>query len=75
MLHDALRLVGRKHLAYLALSLILFGYLAFVRDDTTRAELGFGLALVAALWVLAGIRAYMKQTERTAHRGAIDARR
>jgi hypothetical protein len=75
MLREALRLVGRKHLAYLAISLVLLGYLAFVRGDTTRAELGFGLALVAALWVLTGVRAYMKQTERTAHRGAIDARR
>jgi hypothetical protein len=75
MLQYALRLVGRKHLAYLALSLILFGYLAFVRDDTTRAELAFGLSLVVALWVLTGIRSYMNETGRSAHRGAIDARR
>jgi hypothetical protein len=75
MAREILRLVGPKHAAFLALSLVLLSYLA-LRADTTRAELGFGAALVLVLWALVGVRAYMRrdQPRREAHRGTPHAR-
>ncbi len=75
MWRDALQLVGRKHTAFLAASVVLLAWLAF-RDDTNAADLAFGGGLVAALWALTGIRAYMKRDEirREAPRGNSNAR-
>jgi hypothetical protein len=72
---EILRLVGRKHAAFLAVSIILLGCLA-LRADTTNTELGFGAVLVLALWALTGIRAYMRRDEprREAPRGRRYAR-
>lgn len=75
MWREAFQLVGRKHAVFLGLSLVFLAYLA-LRDDTTQADLAFGVAMVAALWALTGIRAYMKRAEirRVAPRGNPHAR-
>jgi hypothetical protein len=75
MAREILRLVGPKHAAFLALSLVLLSYLA-LRADTTAADLGFGAALVVVLWALAGVRAYMRrdQPRRQAPNGTPHAR-
>jgi hypothetical protein len=75
MAREVLRLVGPKHAAFLALSLVLLSYLA-LRADTTGADLAFGALLVVALWALAGVRAYMRRHEppREAPRGMPHAR-
>ena len=75
MAPEILRLVGPKHATFLALSLVLLGYLA-LRTDTTGADLGFGAALVLMLWALVGVRAYMRRDEprREAPRGTPHAR-
>ncbi len=75
MWRDALQLIGRKHAAFLAASVVLLAWLA-LRDDTNAADLAFGGGVVAALWALTGIRAYMKRDEarREAPRGNPHAR-
>jgi hypothetical protein len=54
-----LHLLRRKHLIFLAASLVLFGYLALVRNDTTPADLAICGGMVLALWLLTGLRAYL----------------
>ena len=63
MWRDALRTIGRKHASFLGLSLLLMAYLS-VRDDTTPGDLALGGGLVAALWILIGIRVVMRAGER-----------
>ena len=72
---DILQLGGRTHLSFLAASLVLFAFLALVREDTTRADLAICGTMVLALWALIGLRAYMtaQHIKRRYLRGATDA--
>ena len=76
MRQGILQRLGRKRLTFLVLSLVLFAYLALVREDTTRADLAIGGSMVLALWALAALRAFMPagQMQQPDRRGTTDAR-